>query len=572
MHVFLIIVLLFAGCPAFSQPDSLFTLDNKTGVRSLEHWFLNVRHDTIDPSLERLQKSYREQGKPLLERFTWLAGRIVWIEKSKDTKEVEERYLLTAKEVHKKGWKDSEGELWVHFGNFYSGIEQYGKAFEYCLRGYYRFEELGFQQNPHLYRYLGIIADIYYRLGDWGNSLKYLTILNNVPESYSLSGPRFHIQNTLGLVYRNLNRYDSSAYFFRASYETAKAYRDSFWMGLSLGNLGYNYFLAGNLDSARILLEFDYEESRKKAQWESATNAGLTLANIYINQNEFGKATEVLNNVESTVMKLRTPRMMRSWFENLYRISAKQGIQKDAVIYADSALKYKELNATNMNAQLMANTRSKVEAEQYLNKIALLESKRQQSVILRNALLAGIGLTAIILLLIINRGQAKHRYAMEKAAMEKKQADEKLGLLNAQLAQFTLSIKEKTRLIEQFENELNATKAHLEQDVKDQNLALEKLLHASILTEDEWQGFKDLFEKVHPGFLLKIRQTYPDLTPAETRMLVMAKLKLTNKEMMAMLGIGYDAIKKARQRLRKKINLSEEGNLEEWVALNYRGL
>jgi hypothetical protein len=37
--------------------------------------------------------------------------------------------------------------------------------------------------------------------------------------------------------------------------------------------------------------------------------------------------------------------------------------------------------------------------------------------------------------------------------------------------------------------------------------------------------------------------------------------------MAGMLGISYDAIKKTRQRLRKKIDLPEEGGLDELVDL-----
>jgi DNA-binding CsgD family transcriptional regulator len=64
-----------------------------------------------------------------------------------------------------------------------------------------------------------------------------------------------------------------------------------------------------------------------------------------------------------------------------------------------------------------------------------------------------------------------------------------------------------------------------------------------------------------------MRVKLPDLTPAETRLLVLTKLKLSNKEMGAMLGIGYDAIKKTRQRLRKKIDLPEEGGLDKLIAI-----
>ncbi len=55
----------------------------------------------------------------------------------------------------------------------------------------------------------------------------------------------------------------------------------------------------------------------------------------------------------------------------------------------------------------------------------------------------------------------------------------------------------------------------------------------------------------------------PDLSAADTRLIALTKLQLPPKDMAAMLGVSYDAIKKARQRLRKKINLPEEGSLDE---------
>lgn len=559
--------LLWAVCHGLAaQPDSLLQLDDLNGVRTLHHWFESQRHDNLQPGLQRLQKHYRKQGKPLLEKYAWLAGQICWIEEAnKNRDEVEKRYFNAAKEARQKGWKDTEGELWVLIGNFYSGSQQYGKAFEYCLRGYYRFQELGLEENPHLYKYLGHIADIYYRMGDWESCLKYLSILNQVPSPFFITLPRFHVQNSMGLAYRHLNKFDSSEYYFKASYENARALNDTFWMALSQGNLGYNYYLQGRYEAALPLLYQDYRISLDNQQSESAANAGLILADIYLRQQKTALALEIMLNVQATVLEQKTPRWMRSWYENQFHMSAQQGRQQDAIKFADSALQYLTLTASSKNAQLMANTRSKVEAEQYLTQIALLEGKRQQSVLLRNALLIGLVLVAIILLLAINRAQVRHRFAMEKAALEKEQSAQQLQLLQAQLEQYTTSIREKSRLIDQFETELSFLKTNQTENSAVQENALGQLLQASILTEEEWQRFRDLFEKVHPGFLLKVRQLYPDLTPAETRMLVMAKLKLTNKEMMTMLGIGYDAVKKVRQRLRKKIHLAEEANLELWV-------
>jgi tetratricopeptide (TPR) repeat protein len=549
----------------YAQPDSLLNLHPTEGIRSLDHWFKNVPHHTLDTPLQVLEETYRKQGKPQLERFAWLAKKIVWIERGESRTVVESRYFEVLKEVAKKGWHETEGELWVLLGSFYSGSEQYGKAFEYCLRGFYRFQELGFEQNPNLYRYLGYIADAYYRLGDWESCLKYLSLLNKQPDTYFIAGPRFHVENSMALVYRNMNRFDSSEFFFKASYESARELNDSFWMALSLGNLGYNYYLKGNYDEAEPLLLRDYEQSLQAKQLESAVNAGLSLADIFVKTGRPSAARQIMDNIEKVVLQKRYTRWMRNWFENQYGLAKLQGNVNEAVIFADSALKYRDIAANNTNAQIMANTRSKVEAEQYLNRISLLESNRQRAVLLRNALLGGIALITIILLLIINRIRSRHRFSVEKATLEKKQASILLEQLQGQLDQYTMHLRNKTQLIEQVELELSQLKAAGSALYTETERSFTELLQSSILTEEEWQRFRTLFEKVHPGFLSKIRQQFPDLTPAETRILVLTRLKLTNKEMMAMLGIGYDAIKKTRQRLRKKINLPDEATLDQWI-------
>ncbi|MNL57761.1 hypothetical protein D3C87_1813480 [compost metagenome] len=99
--------------------------------------------------------------------------------------------------------------------------------------------------------------------------------------------------------------------------------------------------------------------------------------------------------------------------------------------------------------------------------------------------------------------------------------------------------------------------------VEDEQMVLQKLSDATILTEDDWRKFRSLFEKVHSGFFQKLKTMYPGLTPAETRLCCLIKLGLNSHEMAAMMGISTMSIKKSRQRLRKKIHLDETDKLED---------
>ncbi len=90
----------------------------------------------------------------------------------------------------------------------------------------------------------------------------------------------------------------------------------------------------------------------------------------------------------------------------------------------------------------------------------------------------------------------------------------------------------------------------------------ENLYKQHILTEADWTAFKIYFEKVHPGYLSRLRTTYPDLSEAETRLFLFIKLNLNRKETAAILGIAVDSIKKTRSRLRKRLLLEHDTDLD----------
>ena len=79
--------------------------------------------------------------------------------------------------------------------------------------------------------------------------------------------------------------------------------------------------------------------------------------------------------------------------------------------------------------------------------------------------------------------------------------------------------------------------------------------------------FKIYFEKVYPDYLLRLRNAYPSLTEAEERLFLFIKLKLTNKEASAILGISADSVKKTRTRLRKRLVLTDKADLDEFVRV-----
>lgn len=93
----------------------------------------------------------------------------------------------------------------------------------------------------------------------------------------------------------------------------------------------------------------------------------------------------------------------------------------------------------------------------------------------------------------------------------------------------------------------------------------EHLYNQRILTPEDWAIFKVHFEKTYPGYLLRLRSVHSTLSEAEERLFLFLKLQLTRKEIADILGISPDSVKKARTRLRKRLELEREDSLEDFV-------
>jgi DNA-binding response OmpR family regulator len=80
-----------------------------------------------------------------------------------------------------------------------------------------------------------------------------------------------------------------------------------------------------------------------------------------------------------------------------------------------------------------------------------------------------------------------------------------------------------------------------------------------------WTEFENHFDKVHPVFFSNLQKRFPDLTSNETELCVFIKLNMTTREIMAITFKTDIALKKARQRLKKKLGLNTDDSLYSFI-------
>lgn len=124
------------------------------------------------------------------------------------------------------------------------------------------------------------------------------------------------------------------------------------------------------------------------------------------------------------------------------------------------------------------------------------------------------------------------------------------------------SLKEGT--INQASSGSNQAKPENNDAVTEQE-ALVNLFDQSILTSTDWTDFKAYFDKSFPGYVQRLRDAYPAITEAEERLFFLIKLNMKTKEISHLLGISVNSVKKTRNRLRKKLPLTTEDVLEDFI-------
>ena len=96
--------------------------------------------------------------------------------------------------------------------------------------------------------------------------------------------------------------------------------------------------------------------------------------------------------------------------------------------------------------------------------------------------------------------------------------------------------------------------------------ASEQLRSYSLLTEEDWEKFREQFSKAYPAFFHNLRQRMENLTPAMERLAALMFLKLTNYQIAGTLGISKDSVARSKRRLRSALNLDSDQLLEEQIA------
>lgn len=130
---------------------------------------------------------------------------------------------------------------------------------------------------------------------------------------------------------------------------------------------------------------------------------------------------------------------------------------------------------------------------------------------------------------------------------------------NRELVISTMSIIKKNELLSKIKKELK--KSNTKKDLGD---AID-LIDTNLNNNKDWTFFKQAFNNADKDFLDKIKAEHQDLTPNDLRFCAYLRLNLSSKEMAPLLNISTKSVETKRYRLRKRLNLSHDDSLVNYI-------
>jgi hypothetical protein len=450
------------------------------------------------------------------------------------------------------------------YASIISVIGDIGISVMYAKNGIDLYEKLSVPVLPAFYQFL---AEQLYRVREYNECIKYAKKAAAAWQSSPREYKPFTVSciNTVALGYHRQKKYDSAFIYYNQALQLAKQIKDTVWVGIVSGNMGQIFYVQGKYDTAYTLQKMDYKASKEKSYYDNAANSLQWAARTNL----------ALGNKAAALAEVREAfQLLKVWPDANYLRNAcytTTQIFREIGNY-DSAFYYNNLwSVINDSIERvvaissLAISKAKLNDETSRYNIQNLNKEKRSQLLLRNIVIASIVVLSFVAVLFVNRQRLKERLKTEKAEKEKLRMEQEnlrmeqeVASAKDQLKMFTENIVEKTTLIEKLESQIKGKEATSEQQT-----IISELGHQTILTEDDWNKFKSLFEKIYPGFFINLKEKFPDITLAEQRMAALTRLQLTPKQMASMLGISVDSVHKTRQRLRQRLRISPESSLEE---------
>jgi DNA-binding CsgD family transcriptional regulator len=441
------------------------------------------------------------------------------------------------------------------------------------------------------------------------SSIEGLKYVPHIEEEEKIIDAKKMLKHTLLVSYRKQKSYDKSVQLTKELILISEQQKDSMNLTLFYIGLGVAYARTNRQDSAlwaakkatdifNLYTKRDKSENtalslafvwRECKQYDKAIEYGkktlyitdsvqnksylikalFGLGNMYLSKKDLAEAEKYYNRILTDSTLPKSLSFQRDMEDSLLVLGLKKENKTELLQHFYTARKHSDSLTKREDKQILSDMNVRYETSERETKIKDLafEKKIWQTQAFITALLLFLGVGIAGWWVHRNRQRRlflekeKEILEINKQLQEKEIEENKLLLL-----QFNENILAKNKLIAEMEAQVNellqkAFCVSNEEIVKNK----ETLNAMKILTEGDWKKYLDYFEKAKPTLIAQVTTAFPSLTQGELRLFLLINLGFKRQQIADILGISWEGARKNQYRLKKKLNLSDERDLEAFV-------
>lgn len=455
------------------------------------------------------------------------------------------------------------GSTFHTLSSVYNQKGQNNIALNYELKALDLYKENG--EELYIADALNSLGSIESNLGNLEESIVYYEEALTIYQKHNDIYFELLVLHNLGLIERRFDNYQKSEDYFKQAIEIAKengftGREGSAWNGLGTVNIlkGKNQVAIDNLNQSIKTFKTMDHPTEIQAPYSNLGAAYNNLENPKMAITYLNKAIKISDSLES-IKTLAISHLERSKsyqklgeYDRALEDFKKHSILNDSMFNETKSRQIEEMRT------IFETEKKEQQIVIQQNKIAFLEQETKIGRLQQILLSGGLGLSILIL------GFAFYgiRQKMKRTKLEKEKVDSELAFKKKELTTHALHLAKKNEVLESIKQKAKELKLSEQSPGYSQ---LIKTINFDQQDDKSWENFTQYFEKVHKNFPSNVRAKYPDVTKNELRFMALLKMNMSSKEIATILNITNDGVKKVRQRLRKKMNLTPEDSLENTV-------
>jgi hypothetical protein len=165
--------------------------------------------------------------------------------------------------------------------------------------------------------------------------------------------------------------------------------------------------------------------------------------------------------------------------------------------------------------------------------------------------------------------ELSQRSKEEISKLQNEKLESELQHKNNELATSTMHLLNKNEFISGIRSTLgHIIKKSSNDEVRKELVQITKDIEQNISADSDWEHFQFHFDRVHGDFTTRFKAAFPLLSPQEIKLSAYLRMNLSTKEIAQLLNISVRGVEISRYRLRKKLHLDRNQNLQDFI-LNF---